>query len=228
MPFIRYVQKHPSAGLLLIQFVGLLLYPWMETAPRGRALFGAFGLVVLGVALYVVRRTPSLNWIATLLALPVVALALIQLLWPDARLMVLTAALEAAFYFYATGSLITYMLDDDTATTDELWAAGATFTLLAWAFAYAFYVCQAWFPGSFTAAVDPEQPRTWMELLFLSFTNLSATGLGDVLPMSAPARVLVMFEQFAGVAYIATVVSRLIGLTIVTERRTKDERAPRS
>ncbi|MHB8811187.1 MAG: hypothetical protein ACYC9M_14420, partial [Desulfobulbaceae bacterium] len=33
--------------------------------------------------------------------------------------------------------------------------------------------------------------------------------------ISSPSRVLVMLEQFAGVAYLAVVVSRLIGLTIV-------------
>ena len=53
------------------------------------------------------------------------------------------AALEAVFYFYATGSLIAYMLEDEFATVDELFAAGATFTLLAWAFAYVYVVCQA-------------------------------------------------------------------------------------
>ena len=46
------------------------------------------------------------------------------------------------------------------------------------------------------------------------FTNLSAVGLGDVIPLSPTARVLVMLEQFAGVGYVAVVVSRLIGLTI--------------
>ena len=67
--------------------------------------------------------------------------------------------------------------------------------------------------------VEPERPRQWMELLFLSFTNLSATGLGDVLPVSSPARVLVMLEQFAGVGYNATVVSRLLGMTIGRQER---------
>jgi hypothetical protein len=36
--------------------------------------------------------------------------------------------------------------------------------------------------------------------------------------LGAQARVLVMLEQFAGVGYIATVVSRLIGLTIIRQR----------
>ena len=52
----------------------------------------------------------------------------------------------------------------------------------------------------------------------MSFNNLSATGLGDIVPITAPARVLMMLEQFAGVAYIAVVVSRLIGLTIVRHK----------
>ena len=62
--------------------------------------------------------------------------------------------------------------------------------------------------------MEPERPRKWLELLFLSFTNLSAVGLGDVIPLGSTARVLVMLEQFAGVGYVAVVVSRLIGLTI--------------
>ena len=63
----------------------------------------------------------------------------------------------------------------------------------------------------------PERQRRWLDLLFYSFSNLSATGLGDTLPVTAQAKVLTMLEQFAGVGYIATVVSRLIGLSIVRD-----------
>ena len=74
-------------------------------------------------------------------------------------------------------------------------------------------------PGSFVALIDPEQPRTFLDLLFLSFTNLTAAGLGDILPVTPPARVLVMLEQFAGIAYVAVVVSRLIGMTLVQQKQ---------
>jgi len=43
-----YVRRTPSAILLLVQLAGVLLYPWIEDSPHGRALFTAFGLVVLG------------------------------------------------------------------------------------------------------------------------------------------------------------------------------------
>jgi hypothetical protein len=107
-----------------------------------------------------------------------------------------------------------YMLADRTITTDELYAVGATFTLVAWAFAYIFQFVQILQPGCFIAAVDADQPRSWMDLLFLSFTNLSSTGLSDVVPVTAHARAVVMIEQLAGLGYVALFVSRLVGLTI--------------
>jgi hypothetical protein len=109
------------------------------------------------------------------------------------------------------------MLADDRITRDELYAVGATFTLVAWAFAYSYTVCQAIEPGSFTAAVDPSGDRSWMELLFLSFTTLSSTGLGDVVPIKPFARALVMIEQLAGLAYVAMVVSRLVGMLVLRQ-----------
>lgn len=153
-----------------------------------------------------------------MLAAPAFVLSVLSVVLHSDALLIASSTLEALLYFYGAASLIAYMMSDHRVTTDELYAAGATFTLIAWGFAYAFLVCQAWYPGSFTGAVEPERPRSWIELLFLSFTNLSAVGLGDVIPLGQTARVLVMLEQFAGVGYIAVVVSRLIGLTMLRHR----------
>ena len=216
---VRFVRQNPSAGLLLLQLLGILLYPWMEASPRGRAAFGAFGLLILGVALRVVRRSPWLTWLGLALASLVVLLAGIHVVVPHPVLPIAIAMVASAFYFYATGSLIAYMLQDWEATTDELFAAGATFTLLAWAFAHAYAACQAILPGSFTAPVNPEGPRTWMELLFLSIAVLSSVGLSDILPATPMARALVMLESFTGLMYMALVVSRLISLTMLRRDR---------
>ena len=219
MSALAYLRRTPSAGLLLVQLLGILLYPWMETAPRGRAVFGAFGLLVLGVALRVVRRSPWLTWLALVLAVAIVALSVVNAIAPHPALPTAVAVVGCVFYFYATGSLIAYMLQEWVATTDELFAAGATFTLLAWAFAYAYAACDAVLPGSFSAPLNPTGPRTWMELLFLSVAVLSSVGLSDILPVTGIARALVMLESFAGVMYMALVVSRLIGLTMLQRDR---------
>ncbi len=219
LPWGVLARRHPSAFLLAAQLLSLLLYPSMDDTQSGRLLFGAVALVVVPLAVWVVNRSHWVSVIGWLLAVPAMVLTAIGVLFGHPQLLPVSAMLEAALYFYAAGSLISYMLHDHCVTADELFAAGATFTLLAWGFAYAYFACQAWSPGSFTGMVEPERPRRWMELLFLSFTNLSATGIGDVIPLGSAARALVMLEQFAGVGYIATVVSRLIGLGISRQRR---------
>ena len=209
-----FARREPSSILLSAQLAALLLFPLMEGAV-GRALFSVFGIALLALVVIAVRSTPGLTWVVLLLGVPATLLLLIQASTDSDALFPYSSALEAVLYFYAAGAMIAYMLADHEITRDELFAVGATFTLGAWAFAYAYVVVQAIEPQSFTAAIDPRADRTWMELLFMSFTTLSSTGLGDVVPVKAFARGVVMLEQVAGVAYIAMVVSRLVGLTVL-------------
>jgi hypothetical protein len=212
---LSLARRQPSAILLAAQLAGVLLYPFMESRDVGRALFSVFGIAILGLAVLAVRNSPGLTWVAVLLGIPATVLLLIQAITGSAGLLPYSSALEAVLYFYAAWALIRYMLADHVITRDELYAVGATFTLVAWAFAYLYTVCQAIEPGSFTAAINPEGQRTWMELLFLSFTTLSSTGLSDVVPVRPFARGLVMLEQLAGLAYVAMVVSRLVGMLVM-------------
>ena len=215
---LKVARSEPSALLLAAQLAGVLLYPFMEGSDVGRALFSVFGIAILGLVLLAVHSTPALTWVGVLLGIPATILLLIQAITGDDALLPYSSALEAVLYFYAAGALIAYMLADHVITRDELFAVGATFTLVAWAFAYTYTVCQAIEPQSFTAATNAEDPRTWIELLFLSFTTLSSTGLSDVVPIKPFARSLSMVEQVAGVAYIAMVVSRLVGLLVMHPR----------
>jgi Ion channel len=215
---VSLLRRQPSAILLAAQLLGVLLYPVMEGNDVGRSLFSVFGIAILGLVVLAVRATPAFTWFALLLGVPATILLLIQAVTRDDALLPYSSALEAVLYLYAAYALIAYMFEDHVITRDELYAVGATFTLVAWAFAYSFTVYQAIEPHSFTAAVDPNGERSWMELLFLSFTNLSSTGLSDVVPIKPFARSMVMIEQVAGVAYIAMVVSRLVGMLVISRQ----------
>jgi hypothetical protein len=209
-----FAKRQPSAVLLAAQLAAILIYPFLEEGAAGRAIFSVFGIAILGLVVLAVRSSPAVTWVSVLLALPATVLLLVQAVTGDDALLPYSSAFESVLYFYAGGALLFYMLEDHEITRDELYAVGATFTLVAWAFAYAYVVCQAVEPQSFTAAVDPRDARTWMELLFLSFTTLTSTGLSDVVPIKPFARSLVMIEQIAGLGYVAMVVSRLVGLTL--------------
>jgi hypothetical protein len=212
---LEFARRQPSAILLAAQLVGVLVYPAMEGSDVGRSLFSVFGIVILALVVLTVRSTAAFTVVALVLGVPATILLLLQAVMQDDALLPYSSALEAVLYFYAAYALIEYMLEDHVITSDELFAVGATFTLLAWAFAYSFTVYQAIEPDSFTAAVNASQDRTWVELLFLSFTTLSSVGLSDVVPITPFARGLVMLEELAGVGYVALVVSRLIGLLVL-------------
>ena len=207
-------RRHPSAILLLAQLLGMLLYPFLERTHYGHVAFNAFGIVILTFTIRMVRRTPGHTWISVAMSVPIIALLSAQMFLNLPWLQAWASALEALFYFYAAGSLIAYMMADRHVTTDELYAAGATFTLLAWGFTHLYLVVQALAPGSFAAAVNAELPRTWTELNYLSFALLSSTGIGDVIPLTVHARALASIEMFVGLMYLASVVARLIGLTM--------------
>jgi len=212
---VQLARRQPSAILFAVQLAGLLIYPFLEGNDVRRALFSVFGIAVLALVQLAVRSSPALTGVAVALGVPATVLLLIQAITTSDDLLPWSSAFEAALYFYAAYALIAYMLEDHEITRDELWAVGATFTLVAWAFAYTFTVCQAIEPHSFTAAINPHAERSWMELLFLSFTTLTSTGLSDVVPVKSFARSLVMVEQLAGVGYVAMVVSRLVGLLVL-------------
>lgn len=212
-------RHHPSGFLLAAQLLLLVLYAVYSDLPSQWGLLNAIGGLILVLVVWVVDRSPSINWIAWVLAIPAFSLSGLSAILDNQTLLVWSSLFEAILYFYAAVSLIIYMLEDTLVTTDELFAAGATFTLLAWGFAYSYFVCQVLVPESFMVAGNLDKQLSFIELLSLSFTNLSATGLGDIVPVSAPARVLAMLEQFSGVGYLTIVVSRLIGLTISTQKR---------
>ena len=211
------VRRHPSAVLLGAQLAALLLYPFLEGGGLGRELFSVLGIVIVGLVVLAVRASPGLTWVGVLLGVPAMVLLLVQVV-TTADLLAYSSALEAVLYFYAAGALVVYMLDDREVTRDKLFAVGATFTLIAWAFADVYTVWQAIEPHSFIAADNPRGERSWMELLLLSVSTLSTVGLSDVVPVQAFARALVMTEQLLGLSYVTALVSRLVGLSLMSRR----------
>jgi hypothetical protein len=207
----------PSAVLLAVQLTGVMLFPFME-GTIGQAALSLFGLVVLVLAVRAVQATPALTWISILLGLPILVLTLLEISRPtDPQLVLASSILLGAFYFYTCYALIRYMFHDRFVTPDELYAVGATFTVLAWAFAYAYQAVQVIWPGSF-ATSSSVGPFSWFELLFLSFTNLTSVGLSDITPVLPNARSIVMIEQVAGLMYVALVITRVVGLQVARYR----------
>lgn len=217
------VKANPSAVLLIAQLIGIVLYALVDDSGPGsvgRLLVTLFGMVVVVLALGVVRATPMYLWLGITIGIPAVLLTIIDWYTGGATGWHLASDLvHVAFYSYTLVGLLRYMFADAEVTADEIWAIGAAFTVAVWAWAYAYSAVQVMVPDSFTAAVNPDSPRSWLELLYLSTTTMSSTGPSDVVPIKPLARSVVMIQQIASMLYLAVAVSRIVGLTVGRARR---------
>lgn len=234
--FQRYwdaIREYPSAVLLAAQLLGILVFPFTDSGGFGRTIISVFGLFVLALAVMAVNRTPSTRIVAWSLGAPVLVLTVAEAFLSGRAGLTVTSdpshiawltltsdIFHAIFYFYTAVSLLRYMFADTWVSRDELFATGATFTVLVWAFAYTYGAIQAFWPESFSNDQGPLQ-LSWFELLFLSTTTLTGTGLSDIAPneTASLARSVSMIQMLTGMNYIALVIARLLGLTLIKFRR---------
>ncbi len=214
---LRRLRDHPSAILLVCQIAAVLVYPFTGDSPMGRALIGVISMAIVGLALWAVRRTPALNIIALSLVLPALVLTVVEAFQPENEPVVqIGALLHALFYFYVSYAMIKYLFHDNVVTTDELYATGAAFTVVMWGFAHLFVLVESIWDGSFAPITDQ---TPFFDALFLSFTTLTSVGLSDIYPATGQGRAVLMIAELAGVMYVALVVSRLVGLTMLRHRQ---------
>ena len=63
----NFFRKHPSGLLLAAQVLAVVINPLMAGTQSGRVGFVVFGNLVLALALWVVFRSPLVNWIGWVL-----------------------------------------------------------------------------------------------------------------------------------------------------------------
>ena len=215
---IPYLSAHPSAMLLGAQLLQVLAWPFLGGTTVGRAFLGVIGMLAVGSAVLAVRRTPHVSRVVFFLGAPTIVFTLLEAVFSQIDpIVIVSGMLHAPFYFYVSYAMLRYLFHDDVVTTDEYYATGAAFTVVAWGFAHLFAAVQAVWPDSFSNASGFE--HTWFELLYLSFSTLTSVGLSDIVAVGAEARAVLMVEMMVGVFYVAMVVARMVGLTMMRSRR---------
>lgn len=211
---LSFARRTPSAVLLLLQLLIILTMPLLSRSLAAQAVSWCLSALALILVAVIIRRTPVFNAVG--LVFVVLALGLnAAVVWLNADAWAMWAnVVEGVAYLYAAVGIVLYIMQDRDVTRDELFAAAAGFTLMAWGFAFFYSALQLVFPHSIIAAVNNDVPRTWIELLFMSFSAQTNTGLGDVIAVHPLGRAVSAVQMFCGVMYVVLIVSRLVGMSI--------------
>jgi hypothetical protein len=96
-------------------------------------------------------------------------------------------------------------------TADKLYGAAAAYLMIGTLWAYLYALVAYHYPGSFLGEL-PTGPGMVIDLLYFSFTVLTSTGFGDIVPLSPQARAVCIVEQLTGALFVAILIARLAGV----------------
>jgi len=95
--------------------------------------------------------------------------------------------------------------------SNKIVGAICIYMLMGIAWAQAYLIVEAIFPGSIPALAGVHWRDNAGTALYFSFVTLTTVGFGDIVPVQPLARHLVYMQSIAGQFYIAIVVASLIG-----------------
>jgi hypothetical protein len=192
----------------------ILVAPALQHLQRGRLIALLFGAAIPLAGIYSVSDSRRHMRVAVALMVPAVLASV-------ARQGVETPILEwvglifpFAFYAYATRIVGASVFRSREVTADTLAGAACVYMLLGILWWY-LYTAAAWIePASFAGGAWMETGDTARQgtLLYFSYVTLTTLGYGDLTPVTAQARSLVIVEAVTGVLYLAIVIARLVGL----------------
>lgn len=198
------------AALLLL----LLFYPFHDGTPVANLLFAAVNLAILAAGVFAANRSRRTLLAALALGLPALALQWTHLLTGNALAGNFMFIAIVMFYIFTIWQVLSEVLRPGVVTQDNICGAIAAYILTAVAWAALYALVDNLVPGSFIidGQSDTVTPMSMQDFLFFSFTTLTSTGYGDILPVSRHAQSLAILQQLAGVFYVAILIARLAGL----------------
>lgn len=195
--------------VLLLALIGIV--PFIEPTPLGRLAVNAVNAFLVIATVAAVGRTVLPFVITVLLAAGALSLQYFGITLGDQNHLVHSWAFGAALYAVTIGYLLSYVFQPDVMTADKLFGAAAAYLMLGalWTFAYA--LIGHYYPGSFSVAGAQATPEP-VDLLYFSFTVLTSTGFGDIVPITRQARAICVLEQLTGALFLAILIARLAGV----------------
>jgi hypothetical protein len=205
--------------VVLIALIGVV--PFVEPTPTGRLAVNAIHLFIMVAAVAAVGRTVLSFVVILLLASAAFLTQYTGLVWGDEQHLVVSWAFTAALYAVTIGFMLDYVFQPEVMTSDKLFGAAAAYLMLGALWVYLYALVAHYYPGSFAIAGAPADPEL-VDLVYFSFTVLTSTGFGDIVPVTRQARAICVLEQLAGALFIAILIARLAGVYPPTRRRERN------
>ncbi len=200
--------------VLLLLIAGV---PFVPPTPIGRLIIGGLNAFLVVATVAAVGRTVLSFVIVLLLAVPALLFQYLGV-WTDQPEPLAAAWIcAAALYAAAVSYLLRYVFRPEVMTADKLYGAASSYLMLGVLWAFIYSLVSFFYPQSFLAGGQPARLLP-IDALYFSFTVLTSTGFGDIVPLTRQARAVCVIEQLAGTLFVAILIARVAGVYIPIPR----------
>ena len=168
-------------------------------------------LVLLGVVAAVSPRLERARWLVWLAVL-IMPLLVWRVIEPasDAGELLARSSL-GGFLAVSVVVILRDVLRSRDIGPEAIYGALSVYLLVAALFSILYWATYHLDPQSFRVG-DSDDRDPW---LYYSLVTLTTLGYGDIVPLTPPARMLSAFQAVLGQIYLAVLIARLVGLSIV-------------
>jgi Ion channel len=167
--------------------------------------------VILLAATLALPRRGNWRWLGTILAGMSMLLMLVHFVRPVRGIVVGNSLMLAVFVGFVSVALFSYLQMPGSVTFGRIYTLVSLYLLLGLFYFAIFNLLETLHPRSFVeTGLLASSGVSRHSLLYLSLVTLTTLGYGDVVPVSALARITAALEAATGVLYIAITVARLV------------------
>jgi hypothetical protein len=204
--FSRSVASGDSYGLVLLLVVISYCVGAMWTDRKATTVVLFFEIAAVWFALRVSHARPRLRRIATVLMALVAIGAVANLFTSDDRSYRLAIVFAGLLYVIAPFSIIRHLAQRHAIDEETMLGAISAYLLFGIAFAFVYLELgniQTDFFGN-------GQTVTMTQTLFFSFTTLTTTGYGNLVPAANPGQTLAVLEMILGQLFLITAMGKIV------------------
>ncbi len=218
--------------LLLITFVLILLIgPPLAIAEPGRIPLNLLTVAQIGVVAWAAAQTRRTRLLMSVLLPLALGASLAQTLGAGLTLSLLATALDSLVVAIAILQILRWSLRQQQVTVEAVQACICAYLLIGLWFTYAYAATEALWRGSILDRGElladlgggTHPIHRYLSLHYFSYSTLTTLGYGDILPVHPLARSLTAIEALVGQAYMATLVSFIVGVYISDQARRRDD-----
>jgi Ion channel len=189
----------------------IALGPFIETQSGGILIRYLISSAVMLAAVAAVGRSVLSFVVVLALAAPALGLRWLSLDTGLSSLFDLALRFDAAVYAATIALLLRYVFDREVLTSDRLWGAAAAYLMIGVLWSFIYSIVDRALPQSF-AIRGATEPMQMIDVLYFSFSTLTTTGFGDIVPLTAAARTAATLEGIIGQLFLAILIARLVGV----------------